>query len=61
MKASDIFSVRLCQFHHDHLDGRQGKLNRAELHELFALAHQRTLQAWIEEGLITIIGDANAG
>lgn len=54
IKASDIFSVRLCQLHHDQLDGRQGKLTRIELHELFALAHQRTIQAWIEEGLLTV-------
>ncbi len=54
VKASDIFSVRLCRLHHDQLDGRQGKLTRTELHELFALAHQRTIQAWIEEGLLTV-------
>ena len=54
IKASDVFTARLCGYHHDLLDGRAGKLTKQEKWELFARAHQRTVEAWFKEGLVVV-------
>ena len=54
IKAPDYFHARACQRCHDLYDGRRPGWSKEERLERFFYAYCRTVQAWFEEGLLTL-------
>tara|TARA_Y100001951_G_scaffold105178_1_gene120472 strand:+ start:3058 stop:3387 length:330 start_codon:yes stop_codon:yes gene_type:complete len=58
-KASDLDAVFACKACHDVIDGRtRYEYSREELLEALIRAHSETMQAWADDGLITVMGAA---
>ena len=54
IKAPDYYTAHLCQYHHDLVDGRAGKLSKQEKEELWNSAFLRTVKRWFDQGIVTV-------
>jgi hypothetical protein len=54
IKSPDYFTAWVCQFHHDLIDGRQGKLTREQRRELWEEAFILTVAEWFKHGIVIV-------
>ena len=54
LKAPDYFSIMICGTCHAYLDGRIGKLTRAEKRDMWHRAFARTVERWFQQGIVVV-------
>jgi len=54
IKAPDHRVAFVCGYHHDLIDGRAGRLNKEEKHELWMQAYLKTIALWFERDIVRV-------
>lgn len=54
IKCSDALTAQVCQYHHDLIDGRTGKLNKEEKREMWTRAFILTVKRLFDQGVVMV-------
>lgn len=54
IKAPDFYTAWLCDVCHALVDGRLGKLTKAEKWDMWVTAYLRTVAQWFKEGIVVV-------
>ena len=54
IKCPDMYVADLCVTCHAFVDGRSGKLTKAEKWDMWVTAYLRTVKRWFDEGVVVV-------
>jgi len=54
IKVPDYYTAWLCDVCHAMVDGRLGKLTKAEKWDMWVTAYLRTISRWFQEGIVCV-------